>query len=708
MTDSYLNFANSPVGGKLAEVLGLPKPMVLERYKAGQPVIKGSVLIGGGTNAPLLETLAGIFKRIGAQTVAHAQLPQWTPIANQAGLMSGRWGVDGQPGEKVKALVFDATGLVDSSESDALYQFFHDAARSVLPCGRVVILGRPPELCETPRQATIQRALEGLSRSLAKELKKAIAVQLVYVAEGAEAQLESTLRFLLSPRSAYVSAQVVRVGAPVGEGAAPADWNKPLAGKKILVTGASRGIGASIAEVMAQEGATVICLDIPQAQAGLDDVAAKIGGSTIALDIGAADAPQLLVEAAKADGGWDVVVHNAGITRDKTIANQAGLMSGRWGVDGQPGEKAKALVFDATGLVDSSESDALYQFFHDAARSVLPCGRVVILGRPPELCETPRQATIQRALEGLSRSLAKELKKAIAVQLVYVAEGAEAQLESTLRFLLSPRSAYVSAQVVRVGAPVGEGAAPADWSKPLAGKKVLVTGASRGIGASIAEVMAQEGATVICLDIPQAQAGLDEVAAKIGGSTIALDIGAADAPQLLVDAAKADGGWDVVVHNAGITRDKTIANMKEHFWQMVVNVNLSTQERINDALVESGALKAGGRIVCVSSISGIAGNLGQTNYALSKAGVVGMVQSTAPIFAKKGITINAVAPGFIETQMTAAVPFAIREAGRRMNSMSQGGLPQDVAQAIAWFASPASNGLTGNVVRVCGQSLIGA
>lgn len=242
----------------------------------------------------------------------------------------------------------------------------------------------------------------------------------------------------------------------------------------------------------------------------------------------------------------------------------------------------------------------------------------------------------------------------------------------------------------------------------LAGRTALVTGASRGIGASIAEVMARDGASVICLDVPQAQEGLDAVAAKIGGTAIALDIGSADAPQALVDAAMADGGWDVIVHNAGITRDKTIANMKEHLWQMVVNVNLSTQERINDALVASGALKDGGRIVCVSSISGIAGNMGQTNYALSKAGVVGMVQSNAPAFARKGITINAVAPGFIETAMTAAIPFAIREAGRRMNSMSQGGLPVDVAEAIGWFASPASAGITGNVVRVCGQSIMGA
>jgi 3-oxoacyl-[acyl-carrier protein] reductase len=189
---------------------------------------------------------------------------------------------------------------------------------------------------------------------------------------------------------------------------------------------------------------------------------------------------------------------------------------------------------------------------------------------------------------------------------------------------------------------------------------------------------------------------------------MALDIGSPEAPQVLVQAALADGGWDVIVHNAGITRDKTIANMKEHLWDSVININLSTQERINDALVDSGALRKGARIVCVSSISGIAGNLGQTNYALSKAGVVGMVQSMAPLLAQHGITINAVAPGFIETAMTAAVPFALREAGRRMNSLSQGGLPQDVAEAICWLASPASGGVTGNVVRVCGQSIMGA
>ncbi len=131
-------------------------------------------------------------------------------------------------------------------------------------------------------------------------------------------------------------------------------------------------------------------------------------------------------------------------------------------------------------------------------------------------------------------------------------------------------------------------------------------------------------------------------------------------------------------------------------------------ERITQALWEAGALRERARVVCVSSISGIAGNMGQTNYAFSKAGVIGLVQGMAPRMAQQGMAINAVAPGFIETQMTAAIPWAVREAGRRMNSMGQGGQPVDVAEAIAWLLSPAARGVNGQVLRVCGQSWIGA
>ena len=368
--------------------------------------------------------------------------------------------------------------------------------------------------------------------------------------------------------------------------------------------------------------------------------------------------------------------------------------------------KFKAFVFDATGIKNSEQLVEVYNFFHPIARQLVNCGRVVILGRTPESCTDPKQATAQRALEGFTRSVGKEFKKACTAQLIYVAPNAEDQIESSLRFFLSAQSAYVSGQVVRVSA--SDTQVNIDWSKPLAGKTALVTGASRGIGEAIAEVLARDGAHVICLDIPAQEADLQRVAGALGGSVLALDITAADAPQQITDYCKANGGLDIIVHNAGVTRDKTLANMTPALWNLVMNINLSSEERINDALFANKVINANGRVICVSSISGIAGNLGQSNYGMSKAGVIGMVQSMAPILKAQGITINAVAPGFIETQMTAAIPFAIREAGRRMNSMSQGGQPVDVAEAIAWYASPASAGVNGNVVRVCGQSLIGA
>ena len=388
------------------------------------------------------------------------------------------------------------------------------------------------------------------------------------------------------------------------------------------------------------------------------------------------------------------------------MANQLGQMSGPWGVNGQAGGPLKAVVFDATGLRSAADGDALHEAFHAAVRALQPCGRVVVLGRPPEDCSDPRQASVQRALEGFVRALAKELKRGITAQTVLVAPGAESRLEGTLRFLLSPRSAYVSGQVLRLQAFAAP--APCEWAQPLAGRQIMVTGAARGIGAAIAETLARDGARVVCVDVPQAQDALQALADRLQGRAIALDITQADAAANLVEAARADGGWDGVVHNAGITRDKTIARMAPHLWRTLVDVNLIAPETITQALRDAAALRPQARVVCVSSISGIAGNLGQTNYAFSKAGVIGMVQGLAPQLAAQGMAINAVAPGFIETQMTAAIPLAIREAGRRMNSMGQGGQPVDVAEAIAWLLSPASQGVNGQVLRVCGQSLIGA
>jgi 3-oxoacyl-[acyl-carrier protein] reductase len=385
----------------------------------------------------------------------------------------------------------------------------------------------------------------------------------------------------------------------------------------------------------------------------------------------------------------------------------AGVDAGVWNPDAPADQRWKGLVFDATGIAGSEDLRELWAFFHPTIRRLAPSGRLIVLGTPPGDCTEPRQATAQRALEGFVRSAGKEVRYGATAQLLYVAPGGEDQIGSSLRFFLSPRSAYVSGQVARVGA--GRDVPEIDWERPLHGKVALVTGASRGIGEAIARTLERDGAHVVGLDVPALATELEAVTSSIGGSMIVADITEPDAPALICDELTSNhGGVDIVVHNAGVTRDKTLGGMDEDRWTLLMEINLSSEERINDALLEREVLRENGRIVCVSSMSGIAGNAGQTNYSTSKAGVIGMVESMAPTFGEHGATINAVAPGFIETQMTAAMPIGPREAGRRMNSLSQGGLPVDVAETIAWFASPASTGLNGNVVRVDGQHLLGA
>lgn len=375
----------------------------------------------------------------------------------------------------------------------------------------------------------------------------------------------------------------------------------------------------------------------------------------------------------------------------------------------EDGTTYQALVFDATGITASPDLHALRDFFTPVLRSLAACPHVVVLGTPPESTSSADERIAQRALEGFTRSLGKEIGRGGTVQLVYVAPGAEAAVDSTLAFFLSPKSAYVSGQVVRVGTTGSTTAEPiADWSRPLAGRTALVTGASRGIGEQIARVLHRDGATVIGVDVPQAASDLVALVKELDGDHIALDITGKDAPQRIAHHVKEKhGGVDIVVHNAGITRDKKLANMKEDRWDSVIAVNLTAPERITAELLAQGAINPNGRIVGVASIAGIAGNVGQTNYAASKAGVIGFVDALAPELTD-GITVNAVAPGFIITAMTAAVPFATREVGQRLNAMAQGGLPVDVAETIAWYASPGSTAVNGNVVRVCGQMMLGA
>ena len=374
----------------------------------------------------------------------------------------------------------------------------------------------------------------------------------------------------------------------------------------------------------------------------------------------------------------------------------------------EDGGRLGAVLLDATGLTGPADLAAVRAFLAPAVRRLGPSGRVLVLADPPSDAGSPAQAAARQALEGLVRSVAKELRDGATANLLLVPAGAEASVPGPVRFFLSGRSAYVDGQVVPLTA--AEVPAGADGERPLAGQVAVVTGAARGIGAAIARVMARDGATVVAVDVPAAGQSLAEVANEIGGTAVQLDITAPDAGRRLVaHLRERHGRVDVVVHNAGITRDKLLVNMDAGRWDAVMAVNLQAQLDLTQALLDAkGLLGSGARVVCVSSQSGIAGNRGQTNYAASKAGVIGMVRAWAPAFAERGATINAVAPGFIVTEMTARMPFGTREIGSRVNSLQQGGLPVDVAETIAWLAQPSAAGVNGQVVRVCGQSLLGA
>lgn len=366
--------------------------------------------------------------------------------------------------------------------------------------------------------------------------------------------------------------------------------------------------------------------------------------------------------------------------------------------------KAHALILDASALRTPEQLRELYDFFHPRMRRLGTCGRLVVLGRPHHKIGDPAHAATQRALTGFVKSCGRETgKNGGTANLVTVHEGAEDRVEGVLRFLLSERSAFISGQVFECSKTV-RAAKAVPRTRPLDGKTALVTGAARGIGASIARTLAREGAHVLCVDIPSADALLAKVADEIGGTVLLLDVTADDAAEQIASAAAEHGGLDIAVHNAGVTRDKTLKNMKPELWDMTLGINLTAVAR----LCADIPLNTGGRVVLLSSIAGIAGNMGQTNYSASKAGVIGLTESLGKKLARRGVAVNAIAPGFIETRLTKAIPTATREVARRMNNLSQGGLPQDIAETATFLASPGAHALCGQVLRVCGGNLVGA
>lgn len=362
------------------------------------------------------------------------------------------------------------------------------------------------------------------------------------------------------------------------------------------------------------------------------------------------------------------------------------------------------VLLDLRALCEPAQLGQLRKRLQAAVSHLARGARVLVLA-PAQAGSAQAVATVA-AVDGFVRSLAKEIgRRGATANLLQLPAGLDAAaLAPLLDFFGSARSAYVSGQVLRL-----QPATPVAPTFPaLQGRTALVTGAAGGIGTATARRLAADGAHVICVDVQAADVPLQRVANEINGQALALDITAPDAPARFVAAAQARGGLDVLVHNAGITRDRTLGRMSAAEWESVLAVNLQSILAIDSALDAAGALRPGVREICLASISGIAGNAGQTNYAASKAGLIGYVRARSAELQASGGTINAVAPGFIETAMTQKMPLMVREAGRRLNALKQGGLPEDVAETIAFLARPDAGAVNGQVLRVCGQSLLGA
>ncbi|OEZ00695.1 MULTISPECIES: 3-oxoacyl-ACP reductase FabG [Stenotrophomonas] len=241
-------------------------------------------------------------------------------------------------------------------------------------------------------------------------------------------------------------------------------------------------------------------------------------------------------------------------------------------------------------------------------------------------------------------------------------------------------------------------------SKPLQGEIALVTGASRGIGAAIADALAAQGATVIgTATTDSGAAAIGERLAAVGGHGRALNVTDPAALDAVLDGiAKEFGAITILVNNAGITRDNLLLRMKDEDWQAILDTNLTSVYRTSKAVIR-GMMKARkGRIINIASVIGVTGNAGQANYAAAKAGIIAFSKSLAKEIGSRGITVNVVAPGFIDTDMTKALPEEQRTGLVKSIALERLGEPADIANAVAFLAGPSASYITGETLHVNG------
>jgi 3-oxoacyl-[acyl-carrier protein] reductase len=232
----------------------------------------------------------------------------------------------------------------------------------------------------------------------------------------------------------------------------------------------------------------------------------------------------------------------------------------------------------------------------------------------------------------------------------------------------------------------------------LEGKRALITGAARGIGRAIAAQLKSAGAEVLCCDLPGTSEN-EEVAREVGGLALYADVTkAGEVEKLIADA----GEIDILVNNAGITRDGLLARMSEEDWRAVIDVNLTSVFLMCHAAIRGMMKRRSGAIVNLSSVVGLHGNFGQTNYAASKAGIVGFTKSLAREAGTRGVRVNAVAPGYIETRLTDVLPDEVKQKMLESTSLGRFGRPEDIARAVHFLCSDEAAFITGEVLVVDG------
>jgi 3-oxoacyl-[acyl-carrier protein] reductase len=379
-------------------------------------------------------------------------------------------------------------------------------------------------------------------------------------------------------------------------------------------------------------------------------------------------------------------------------------------------EQANALLVDATRLSSPLALERVFLALQKNLKLLRSGGRVVIAAAAGDAA-APEAAATMAALKAFVKSVGRELgRSGGTANLLLFPHGAEGEAAEVAAWMLTDRPAFISGQTLELNHADG---LEIVRDALLKDKTAIVTGAARGIGLAICQALRREGAQVLGIDHPSQKAVLQDAMQAISADALIQDLSDPLAPAKLaqlIDSGEAgsfgqDGTVDVIVHNAGITRDRTLKRMSVAEWDAVMKLNYEFPRQMSHGMLrpqqgKKPLLAKGGRIIMISSIVGLAGNFGQTNYAAAKGGVIGLTEGLA--HAHPDYRINAIACGFIETGMTAKIPPLMREVARRINALKQGGLPEDVAEACLMLAGPHGSQISGQVVRVCGLHPAGA